>query len=212
VRHAIACPGSSTNGPLRNRHRSADQWPSKSYRLVTFRMMGLRVVAAPSRFMVPGEARSQMRRPHVSFRCPARRSPWRFRAVATGYRFVRTVDSSPRSVVNGPPSSTGFRSRFMVNSIFCDAVAPAFRLGLVPLLREALEVFRGQLMAPCALSEFLAMNGLGHGAIEAPSRTCHGKHPKAWVKGRRGATADRGRDKPGRRLHEITIGCAELRI
>ncbi len=47
-----------------------------------------------------------------------------------------------------PPASTGSRNRFMVNSIFCDCkVAPALDRGLVAILREALEIFRGDLFS-----------------------------------------------------------------
>jgi len=67
--------------------------------------------------------------------------------------------------VRNPAPSIGSRSRFMVNSL---QMAPALDFGLVSILWEALEVFRGQLFGGRPLpGEFFADERVyGHGPAQ----------------------------------------------
>ncbi len=71
----------------------------------------------PSRFMVTGSSITKVRRPHVSFRCSSTSLTLAF--SGRGNRRHRFVERSFPAAISRRPRSAS-RSRFIVNSIFCD--------------------------------------------------------------------------------------------
>src|SRR2546430_3272204 len=128
-------------GPLRNRHRSADQC-QQSYRRGHLSHDGSPSCARPpSRFMVTGSSITKVRRPHVSFRCSstsltlAFSGPWQ-----TGYGIVKPsfpaghFAESAAALDRLPQPLHG---EFEVLRL---EMAPALDLGLVTIFRKALEI------------------------------------------------------------------------